>query len=354
MYRLLKYTFKPMLTPLILLIVISTSMFGSSLSVPIYYTTSVSFGYDSNIFKLSTEEMDNATYEPLILSDSETFDSAIIRPELKIKYNPVLFGNHETKVVAIAKQKIYTSSQSKGYTSYSISINQHLGRYKWLKIRYALIPNFYLRMYKDKDLINDIPVECDFSSENLSIDFSFPIIKKTWANISILNSHLFYNENFTEFDVDIYDYRVKLSTSLFRQFHAKVWFIYGEAENISFDTNYISTQDNRAYTHSLLGGGVKYQYSQTYAISGSATIDNRFYLSEVEDDPLHSGREHIDFTIKLSNSFKLNQNLILDISSKFRQKMTDSEFNWVENLKNYNKFEVWVTFKYNSYMDLFY
>ena len=85
---------------LILFLLISfiiPSNFLDRFRVPIYATTSVQVGYDSNIFRFSESDMADTYEDVSFMGDSEKFDSGMIKSGLEIEYSPALWNNHEIR-----------------------------------------------------------------------------------------------------------------------------------------------------------------------------------------------------------------------------------------------------------------
>ena len=120
------------------------------LMVPVYYSTSFTYGYDSNFLKFSDEEKSDSATEPWLLGDNE-LSSSVIKSGASLTYLPYLFENHETQVNVKLNYSNFMDSSDKKYYSYSIKLAQHLGPFSWLKLSYSLLPELYLREYVDRD-----------------------------------------------------------------------------------------------------------------------------------------------------------------------------------------------------------
>ena len=76
------------------------SNFIDRFRVPVYATTSVGVGYDSNIFKFSESDINDVHDNFSFLGDSEKFDSGMIKSGLEIEYSPDLWHNHEIRFLS--------------------------------------------------------------------------------------------------------------------------------------------------------------------------------------------------------------------------------------------------------------
>ena len=120
------------------------------LLVPIYYTTSFTYGYDSNILKFSEEEKLDSETEPWLLGRN-LLTSSVLKGSTSLLYIPYIFNGHETQLKVKINYSDFIDSSDKKYYSYSIKLAQHLRPFSWLKFSYSLLPELYLREYVDRD-----------------------------------------------------------------------------------------------------------------------------------------------------------------------------------------------------------
>ena len=323
--------------------------------VPIYLTPSITLGYDSNFLRLSEIDKTNASSEPSMLGDSKTFDSEIIRPELKLQYSPVFSAKHETNFIINLASAVFGQSKNKSYSSYFIRFEQHLGPYQWLKIGYSLQPELLLRYYEDRDLISTQLLPCTFSNETIYISYSYPILKKTWLRLKGKKNNQYYNENFTEFDTDIFSGEIRVTTSNFRKNKFTIFFENGIGTNISYNTGLITSRLDRSNKYIQFGGLWVY-YPSKFLKSAILYFTNnqRTYLGEDIHDPLHGGREHEDIQIQIRLQKKLVPNFEVELRGKFRTRKVFSEFEWVEELKSFNRYEFSMKISYSTHLNLLY
>ena len=85
------------LLSLLLFSVLCSSSIFSGFKVPIYYTSSVSMGYDNNLFRLSNLNLDSTLLPSIV--DASAFDSGYITPKLKIDYQPYIIKDLKTDLI---------------------------------------------------------------------------------------------------------------------------------------------------------------------------------------------------------------------------------------------------------------
>ena len=330
------------------------SSFVNGFKVPVYLTTSMRFGYDSNLLNLSDSEKSRDDVN-LILQNADTFDSAFLRSDLMIKYIPRIIGNHKTKFILNVAQTKYHQNSDKSYNSFSLSATQHCKSYHWLKFRYSFLPSFYIRPYHDIDTFSTDFSSCEFSSEDIRMVYSVPVYDKTSIKIRLGKSKLYYNKHFTEFDTDITNFRATLSLYKFKPIKLVFWGELGFGDNISYLSGIASTEFDRSYEYNQFGGDVEWSPKSIIESVGlSIIVHQRYYLTEDEDDPLHSGRKHEDTKTKVWIKKDVTNKLELNLSVLHRRKTTFSKFSWIQDLKSYNKFEIWLECSYKMYFNFLY
>ncbi|MBC8215307.1 MAG: hypothetical protein ISS10_02975 [Candidatus Marinimicrobia bacterium] len=335
--------------------ILSGQPFLNRVLTPIYVTSSVMFGYDSNVLKLSESEMDDAGVNKDILGGMQTFDSGIIRPEMQIEYIPELIRNHETRLVLNASHAVYSHSRDKSYSSWSVKMETHLGHYSWLKLGYSLQPNIYLRPYIDRDKIDLTARSCTFANETIWSSVSFPLFDKTWFTGKVKQVHQYFDESFTEFDTEKRCAEGRLTTKILNPFRLSLSGGIAHGQNTTHNSGYISTSFDRSYNEKSMAGSLAYLPKKwIYSVGNSLELTQRFYTSEIIDDPVHAGREQEEIQYRLWIKMKLQDRIFLELNGKYRERQTYSEYEWVEEFKSYSKIDFWITISTNTSLDLFY
>ena len=119
--------------------------------VPIKLYYSSSFGYDTNVFRLSDLER-NQAYEdstniPII--NSKTFDGAYLSPKITIRYAPHIINQFKTEFKFSFDRNIYMNLYQlipgKSYSIINSELGIKLASYKWIRLSHRYIPNYYLK-----------------------------------------------------------------------------------------------------------------------------------------------------------------------------------------------------------------
>ncbi len=323
--------------------------------VPIYVKPSVTIGYDNNILRFSSTEIGETVPNDPAMGDAETFDSEIIYPSIEILYSPFLSMEHETNIRMSFGSTQYGQSKNKSYSSLSFRLEHHLGSYQWLKAGYSLQPDLYLRPYRDNDAILDLPIPCSFSNETIFISYSHPLSRWIWMTIKAKQTSQYYDSHFTEFDTEVRSGYFRFSFKPVNQLQTSIWLENGKGDNTTFSDGYFATTLDRSYLFNRIGAKIEWVLKQQSAkVKFSIDYDNRLYETESVDDPLHSGRSHDDFRYKLQLEKEFINGVSVEGEIRYRERISDSEFEWVTELKSFRKTEFWLTFSYEFILDLFY
>lgn len=355
---------------LFLLLIIPSSLISQSIldrfNVPIYITSSLSTGYDSNIFRLSDFERNFEYHGGIPVIDANTFDDGYVVPKININYSPYIIHGIKTRFNFSLSRTHYLDTDDKSYNIISSELAIKLGSYRWLKFSHRYLPEYYLRNYIDHDSAEADYSTCVFSSESFGASFSNPIIKKLWSRIKYTRINLYYNIDFTEYDTEINQIELRLNSSYFKM-NNSLWLSYADGNNISYGSGYESSMYDRSYQEYVLG------YSSNKKIKSlpfldrigiSSIIKNRVYNEESTLDPLHAGREHIEYNLSVWCEQKLNSSSSHQFKIKYRERNVFSNFNInyiggtdiahevnISDLKSFEKFEFIYKIVFNTHLD---
>jgi len=327
-------------------------LFKDRLLVPLYVKYGLSIGYGDNLFKFSDSEKDNFNSYSY-MGESSTYDSSIIKPELRLLYSPY-FGENLTNFIFYGNITDYANIEDKDNQYYSLRFDYKIGPYNWIKVGYKYSNNNFLRYYVDNDIPGEDYIRCDYRSENVYANYSINLDSYGWSRIQIGNTKHFFNPNFTEFDIDIselilsYYYKYKNNT-------ISLMLASKEANNTSYDNGLNSTSFDRSYNQNDFKISIKKEINKFLkSFSLGFQVLNRDYLSESELDPLHSGRSHSEYYFFISALKELRYDMHIELKYNFRYRKTDSTFEWVESLKSFQDNQILVKFTYDMDVDLFY
>lgn len=324
------------------------------LSGPITYKIGIVNGYDNNVLHLSRIEKNQASINELILGGANTFDS------------------HFTRYFVNGAKKIYLAERSKyihiyiraNISNYSQNDNRHhwsgnfKTTYRWgsyRRIVYSLrhLNSYYTRHYIDRDISSYILQPCNFTDREQYMEFSYPIKRNQWMSLLISYNQRYYDIPFTEFDLDILSSSLEINRRLRNVGTIAIAFKYGEANNINFGNTAKASSLDRSYKN--FEWYMPLTYSKDIGIFNRVGIsvrqDFRYYIAEAFGDPLHSGRNHIDSKMDIWFENKINENLYVKSSLRYRHRLTESQFDWVSKLRTFQQWQAWISVEWKMVYD---
>ena len=335
--------------------VVTPQSIWNKILTPVYVSPYVYIGYDSNSLKFSDSEMDEITVGSAELAGVNTFDSGVVKPSVRLEYSPGIITGHETNLIVNISKAEYIHSEMKSYLSFSTRAEFHAGLFKWIKAGVSLQPGLYLRNYNDKDGIGNDLTSCNFAQESVYLYASHPFLNWVWGGVTIKQIKQYYEKPFTEFDTEIISGKIKLSTKKINKMNFSGWFETGEGDNATFGSGYISTQFDRSYQFNRFGGKWELELGGLIkSLKISIDVNDRMYKTEEENDPLHSGRSHRDIKYSMWILRDINESIEAEYYFRYRVRDIFSDYEWVEQLKSFHKFETGISISFNTYLDLFY
>ncbi len=320
---------------------------------PLEYKISITSGYDNNVMRFSENEFKRAASDTVILGEAKTFDSYITKAKITAEKVFVISNSKLIKINGVYTLSDFRAIPEKKYWSGGIDAVYRWGSYK--NIRYTLrhLDNFYLRHYVDRDISATSLAPCLFTDRDQTINLSHRLSKNSWFNISSGYLQRYYARPFTEFDLDIIYFKGKINYRLknFGSFSIQV--NRGYADNISFTPNLRPSSFDRSYhtTEWFLPLKINKKLNFIKEIGVSARLEIREYEAEDPEDPLHSGRSHLDSKYDLWIKKRINEDFIFTLSSRFRTRVTDSEYAWVDDLKSFKQLQFWFTIEWGFIYD---
>lgn len=279
--------------------------------------------YDDNILGYSDKY-----YDKFINNEDpgrfhvETFDDMIVSNDLSATFGYFFFKNHKTELNIGINYKKYVKNSIKDWLLADISISQQISKKLSLTLGYSLIPDFYIRHYRDFDyalLYGYTPEslrEYSFSKENIFLKANYEYNDKLNLLIGASYSSYVYPSYFTEYDSKDYAFELGADYSINKKFKlfGTYKFIYSDARG--FEGNeanpYLYTHsDPTYYEHQISLGGRYYLphvLDKKNYVKLNLIYNRSIFTTEhpPELDDLHSGR--VDNEIKASLSYILNFN----------------------------------------------
>ena len=242
----------------------------------------------------------------------------------------------------------YAHNPNKSYWSGNFSTVYKWGSYRNLKYSLRHLNSYYLRHYTDRDVSRSSLRACFFSDRNQIITITLPIRKRIWYTIGTGYLQRYYDNTFTEFDLDIYYARLRLNKRIKKFGTVSLQVDRVSAENVTYNKTAVSSNFDRSYDAIEWYLPIKMDRSLSYFNQAGLSFrqEIRVYEAEALDDALHSGRNHKDLKIDLWLNKKISDRLEITLSSRFRKRDTESSYDWVKDLKSFKQMQLWCKIKW--------
>ena len=321
---------------------------------PIKWTVGLTNGYDNNVLKLSSVEKKDAALEGDILGGADTFDSHYTRFSMS-GLKKIQLAERKKQIQFYAKGNIsnFTQNENRRYWSGNLKATYHWGSYRKLEYSIRHLDSYYIRHYIDRDVSADALASCNFTDREQKILATYPLKKRLWTSGFVSYTQRYFDKPFTEFDLDIVTTSLKVSKK-FRGFGTiAIEGKYGIADNITFGETAKASDLERSYKH--FEWFVPVSYNQDFFgfdnVGISMRRDIRIYGAETLADPLHSGRSHEEVKWDVWGEKNLSENLTLKGSLRYRIRTTNSQFEWVSELKTFDQVQAWVILEWDMIYD---
>ena len=307
-----------------------------SARTPFEYTIGITGGYDNNVMRFSLEEFDQAAMDSEVMGGAKTFDSFVYR--IGISGEKLLWKSmkKELSVNGLLNWADYRNNPEREYGSGGVDAIFKWGSYQNIKYSLRHLDSFYLRHYVNRDVSTETQSPCAFTDRNQSIALTHRISKQYWANLGVGYLQRYYDKPFTEFDLNINYVKVKLNHRIMKLGNISFQVNRGSATSQSHFLPARPSSFNRSYESLEWYFPIKVQKGIPFLneIGISVRQENRVY-------PLHSGRNHVDSKYDLWLKKNLTESMKVTLSGRYRQRTTESAYDWVTHLKSFNQLQFW-------------
>ena len=289
--------------------------------------------YDNNILKYSEKYLDRfmnrqdsgrfhiETYDDIIFYQSaDLYATYKIFKNLKSRFSINYFGN------------AYLVNNIKNWYTLSAGYQQYITKRASFKIQYNYIPHFYVRHFRDQDLVDiygytpETFVPYSFSKDNYSFWIQNTFMKNTRVKLAFDYSVYYYNKHYTEYDSKNYigglflyqplsdDIRLDLGYE-YEYSDAKGYDQPGETRETADDAN--ATFYENGFLLALNWDLPKLEKIE-HSLNARVGYQRRTYTSDhyIEEDPEHVGR--IDDNLQVAATYDISFNKALTLSAFYR------------------------------------
>ena len=322
---------------------------------PLDYTIGFTGGYDDNVLRFSKDEFNDAAQDLSIMGGSTTFDSFVTKLSFQATKSIIYSKYQNLDLKLLFTSSDYRNTPEKKYWSGGFDIAYKWGSYKNIKYSLRHLDRFYLRHYTNRDISNDKLSPCLFTDRNQSLMLSQRISKLSWMNFGGGYLQRYYSKPFTEFDLDIVYYKAKLNYKIKKIGNVALQVNHGRAVNESHFLPERPSSFNRSYETIEWYAPIKINKKVPFfsEIGFSTRLEKRVYDAEDPNDPLHSGRSHLDSKYDIWLKKNITEIVNITFSTRYRTRQTDSEYDWVKDLKSFEQMQFWLTLKWDMIYDIY-
>ena len=171
----------------------------------------------------------------------------------------------------------------------------------------------------------------------------------------------YYNSHFTEFDLNKTMFQLDLNHKCKKIYQMKISLSHGNAENINYGSNLSSTGFDRSYIFDKIRGETIFNVRKLKAIDAasiSVQLEQRYYDLLSEQYSIDNWKYYLDGRAKVWVDWDIVDDIGFKTYYQFRWRDASTQiygdFEWVEDIKNYSKHEVWLEFSYKFITDILY
>ena len=330
-------------------ITVSFLLVGSLMATtPLNLHISYHSGYDSNVMRFSLKEIEDVAENKGVMGGANTFDSYINKINTRLQKTIFEIDKKELSLSSSFNLSSYAHNPNKSYWSGNFSTVYKWGSYRNLKYSLRHLNSYYLRHYTNRDVSTNSLRPCYFSDRDQIASLTMPIRNRIWYSIGAGYLQRYYDNTFTEFDLDIYYARLRLNKRIKKFGTVSLQIDRVSAENVTYNKTAVSSNFDRSYDAMEWYIPIKMDRSLSYFNQAGFSFrqEIRVYDAEALDDALHSGRNHKDMKIDFWLNKKITDRLDITLSSRFRKRGTDSSYEWVEDLKSFKQMHLWCKIKW--------
>ena len=303
--------------------------------------------------RFSKQEILDASSNIKYLGGSKVFDSYINK--IQFGFDKTLYAKNKKEFIfnSFIASSDYIHNPNKDYWSGSISAKYKWGPYRNLKYSLRHLNSYYLRHYIDRDLsMNDLK-PCSFTDNDQYVSISDRINRRNWYIVGIGFLQRYYDNPFTEFDLDIYYARLRINKKIKKYGTISFQIDRSIADNVTYTKTGISSDFDRSYESIEWYMPIKINspISIVENFGFSLRQELRYYNAEAANDVLHAGRDHVDNKFDIWVNKSLNEDIDIALSARFRSRKTDSSYSWVRDLKSFKQIQLWCKIKWGFSYD---
>jgi len=342
---------------------------GSSKESPLDAEVRVGFIYDNNILKYSDKYLERfENGQDTGRFHIETYDDIILYQAADLNLTYRIFKNLKSKFSVNYFGNAYMVNNVKNWYNLSIGYQQYLTKKASFKIFYNYIPRFYVRHFRDEDLVRvygytpETFVPFSFSKDNYGFWIQNTFFKNSRVRVAFDYSVYYYNKHYTEYDSKNFTGGASLYQTLTKSLRLDMGYEYEYSDAKGYDqpgeTKETADDADATYFENGFFLAVNLELPEVkkmeQEVNARLAYQKRVYTSEhyIEVDPEHVGRVDDNIQLALTYDVHFNKSLTMSAFYRFNFRDTDakSQINqaYLSAEKDYDQSQVGIQVTYNT------
>jgi len=259
--------------------------------------------YDDNILKYSEKYIDRfLNNEDEGRFEIKSYDDVFIKSKISTSYYFKFFKKKKTKISASFNNNSYINNPVKSWNYYGVGIQQYFLKKANVKFSYSYIPSFYVRQFRQPDLVNLYGYEPNtfkaytFSKDNYSLTFQNTFYKNTKVKLDFDKALYYDNSYYTEYDSNNLSVGLSVEQPVSKKIKVKGEYIFTNSDakgyNEEGETKETSNDSDATYKDHTFVIELKAKLPKTFKKKNDVGVklkySKRFFSSEhlIQNDPL--------------------------------------------------------------------
>ena len=309
--------------------------------------------YDDNILKYSEkylERFENGEDEGRF--HIETYDDVILKPSLQIGATYQIFKKQKSRLSFSYNYNGYVVNEIKNWQFMSLAFQQSFLKKASFRISYSYVPEFYVRHFRDEDLVNyykkvygfgyvpETFVPFSFAKDNYTLWIQNTFFKNTRIRLSIDYARYYHNVHYTEYDCKNWMYGILINQAITKKIRIEAGYEFTTSDANAYDLsdadgNYEpgetkANSDDADATNEEDGFFISCSWQipdvlkHKHSFEAGLAYEKRYYTTNhyVEVDPEHAGRVDNNLSYNFAYDFQLSKSF--DLSAFYRWMGRDS------------------------------
>lgn len=276
------------------------------------------------------------------------------------------FGGLNSIVSADVRRRTYTHNSIKSWSYLNLGWRQDLAR-KWsMYASYNIIPEFYVRHYRDEDWVRTLGATPEsfrpfaFAKDNFGFWLQHDVLQKTRLRLSYSYMRYFHNTHYTEYDSRNHQYGLQAFHSLHKNVDISIGYKYmtSKAKGVDDILESIQNSDDAdaSYKEDEFALSVEVRLPRLLGMKNAVTLEGDYARRSFTtahtpvDDPLHSGRSDHEYDLSVAYTAEVSDGWTLGVQYGWRMRdsrtVSATNARFVSDEKDYHQYTIGMEMTY--------